>query len=343
MVKLCEKLSLIISGIPAIFASVKPDNTVLASNLFSTANYASISPNVYFEKMDGAGGSSQYCTRYDVTNENTQSVKGEKVDFSRKNDYVLGQITEIKESAIDVIESRTTYQSGWCPWQSPTTKDLLTRQYNTYKFQHYIDVPTHNFTIPESVAPGKKVSFDIEIDYTYSETYESSSKIGINAYWEYALSWGYKLGVKGNWLDLISGGSESSTTSGWKVGGQLYTEMSSTSTKSSSMAIKYKRTFEYNNTSGSEYKKFKPCIRQKYAVYFTTCYDFDYECNYYTSGTFGIDKHWDYRFLETYSGIQTTFFLMPVNDPYFEISEYTTSDKGLDENVRGLADNIYFL
>lgn len=277
-------------------------------------------------------------TNYDVSGyENNDNVRS----FSNGFDLKLGDISSVENADFIEYDDFIVYKSNWAPWQNPIYESFPIYQYNTYTFDSYIDTPIYDLLLPESVEPGNSITFEINLNTSYTVFKAEASSISTELYWQISQAYGTTLGGRATLFDFFNFGTEYENSITWKVGGSIATTIEQNQETSLNLELNYNREFNYENNSNVT-KKFRPCVRQKFKVYFIVCFEYNYTCTKFNSGSLGYDENWEYDFLK-FTGVKTTFFTLPVDSPYFEISTYVYSEDGLDVNEKGFMNNIWFL
>jgi len=249
-------------------------------------------------------------------------------------------ISQISDSVAYKSENKTIYDSWWNANEPTVYKSFIINQYNTYSFAKYLDLPIEIYHT-RRVAPGTSSSFTIERTETTTTSQTTTVEKGNSAYLDYSESHGYSAGIK---IALDEIGLNGSTNSNYKinVGASVYSIVTSTESKTTTFSMVYIETFNFDNANNTEYRYFQLNQRQKFKAYFTTNYSYNYTTSNWGSGLFGLDQNWSYTFAN-YSGVETRFFLIPVEDPYFEMSIYHDTSSGLKEYIDNSSSTIYRL
>lgn len=260
--------------------------------------------------------------------------------FQGQRHRQLGKISRTEDSIVYGYMNYTTYKSGWNLLEKPTTIKMPSNRYDTYTFAKYVDLPIEVYHT-RRMAPGTSSSFTIETTKTEAYSQEKTVEVGNKVYAEYFKSYTSSLGGGVN-LSFIIAETEKQYSSSMKVGAEMTTTVTETAKSTTSFSIVYKETFQFDNSSSDEYRYFQLNQRQKYKVYFTTNFGYIYNVTTTTSGLGGLDKHYSYEF-KNYTGICTKFFLIPVDNPYFEMSIYYDSTSGTREYEGNSHQSIYYI
>lgn len=290
------------------------------------------------------GPDAVYIDDYDVSGKSSAETGKKKLIPFNSNcfDRRLGKITSRTKDAVLDYTSKMIYKSGWVPSEPPTMKDYLDHEYYTYEFARFVDFSVFDLLPAEAVPAHQTVNYNLKISKTYSETYSQESASALRSFVEFSASQNMSIGAGMNLDEVVNANATAGSSFKIQTGEELYRSISSTRSTTNSLNVTYDRTVTYDNSNSNVQTKFLPCIRQKFKVYFTICLQAIYETEETHSGTFNLDTHWNYERTGT-KGIKTTFFLYPVDKPYFEISKYVYSSDGYDTNLNGVSNNILFL
>lgn len=261
-------------------------------------------------------------------------------DYEGELHQMLGKVARTSDSTVYAYKECVTYDSYWNHWQESDTVDLISNRYDTYTFEKFIDLPIEIYHT-RRMAPHSTSSFTIETTETKGYSQKITVETGNRYYGEYFSSLSFKLGA-GIGLSNIKLQTEGKTTSSIKVGAEMTEKVTQTSNSTTSFSVVYKETFSFNNSAYNEYRYFQLNQRQKFKVYFTTNFRYNYTTTTTGSGLFGLDKHYSYT-LDNYSGICTKYFLLPVDSPYFEMSIYTDLSSGIKEYSDNSHKYIYYI
>lgn len=261
-------------------------------------------------------------------------------DFEGLYHEMLGKIGRTEDSIVYSNNEYVTYDSFWNPWQPNGTMKMHSNRYDTYTFGKFIDLPIEIYHT-RRVAPNSSSSFTIKKTETESCSQEQTVETGNRYYGEYFTSRSFKLGGSIG-LSNIKIQAEEKGSSSIKVGTEMMHKVTQASESMTSFSIVYKETFYFDNTNSGEYRYFQLNQRQKFKVYFTTNFGYNYDVTTTGSGLGGLDKHYSYEFRD-FSGVCTKYFLLPVDDPYFEMSIYTDSSTGIKEYADNSHQYIYYI
>lgn len=247
-------------------------------------------------------------------------------EFAGLYDLNLGIVKETDESLCHRYETVPIYDSWWNNGQDTSYETHIKYSYETFTFTNYVDIPTEIYHSVR-IAAGDKQSFKITTTTTDSYSQETTSEKGASSYYDFTYSQSIKIGSKID-LGVIGASAESDSSFTINVGGSTYYSVSKTMTSTTSYSTVYEQTFEMDNSGRKHAVYYQFNQRQKFKVFFTCVYEMQYKVTNWGSGLFGNDQNWSYEPLY-YKGLETYFFLIPVENPYFEVSLYKDGSNGL--------------
>lgn len=315
-------LSLVLSGLMGVttITGLEYHNLEFFKPLLAAGNGVSSASN------------SMYCDDYSVTGWNDEDNK--EVDgfvtkaFAGRFDELLGLIKKVDEPLCHRYEEVTVYDSYWNGFEEPTKETHIKYTYETFTFAKYIDIPVEIYHTVR-VGAGEKESFRIQTTSTKTQSQSLTSEKGSTSYYDFSLSHGITRGLK-LLLELIGASTESSSSFSINVGGSTYSSVKNTLSSSTTYTTVYEQTFTMDNSERSYASYFQFNQRQKFKAFFTCVYEMQYDMTNWGTGLFGLDQHWKYDPVR-YVGLNTYFYLIPVENPYFEVSRYKDGTSGLKE------------
>lgn len=315
--------------------------SILAAGLNAGVSYSAA--NEFEEYGPGTGSTKTYLDNFDVSewrsggSYSTIETYSSK-DFAGKYHRKLGLISRPSDSRISVIETMPTYDSWWDSSAKTDTQDIETYRYETFFFEKYFDAPVETYETVR-VNAGDSRSFKMTYTETESCAQTETSEKGSSAYFDFSSKYNFKAG-SGIDFDLIKSQWESSSETEIRVGSETYQKVTNTKTSETHYSTVYEETFVMDNSNSSTATFYQFCQRQKFKVYFTAAYKMDYETTQWGSGAFNLDQNWKYD-INGFVGIETYYYLIPVETPYFEVSLYKENSEGLREYVGSQNDMVY--
>ena len=316
-----KKLFIFLTSLVAVFS-------VMVVNNFSAE---ALSKDINFEVNIGGGGGGSIANIDIASSEPVSSIK----NFNGLTHTKFGSIKSIDGSVSYDKENKKTYQSNWTT-QAPIYESFDVARFDTYTFEKYVDLPIKTLH-SRKVAAGDSVSFTIKTTQSSEESKTVTSTQATTYYWDICHSIGYSMGISLA-LDLINLTSGITETNTVKVGGSFSSTISNTNSSSTKYSMVYEETFTFDNSNSSYDTYFDMNFRQKFQIYFTTRYNYNYEVNEWGSGLFNIDRHWSYTF-KNYTPVGTYIYLIPLENPYFEVSKYYDNSKGQKEIIKSTTNN----
>ena len=319
-----KKLLIFLTGLVVVF-------TMLAT-IGISAN--AISPDKNFDVIIGDGGSN---ASIDIASSSTvSSIKS----FDGLSHSKFGKISKEPDTTSYDKQNWMTYKSNWTT-QDPIYQTFDIARCDTYTFEKYVDLPI-KILYSRKISAGDCVSFTIQTTQLEEESKSETSTKATQFYWEYCGSLGFNMG-RSLAVDLINLTSSITNSNTVKVGGNFTSTISNTRTSYTKYSIVYEETFKFDNTNSSHDTYFDINFRQKFRIYFTTRYYYNYTSKEWGSGLFGRDQNWSYTFKD-YTPIGTYVYLLPIEHPYFEVSKYYDNSRGLKEILKSTTNNsiVYF-
>lgn len=247
----------------------------------------------------------------------------------------------ISSSEAYVYENKKIYRSHWVPSEPTRYKAFIEEIHETFTFQKFIDMPVKEIHT-RKVAASEKMSFSLQMVNSSSESKSDTVEHGTKYYTEFSGNMNFSVGANIS-LDKIGLSGNKESNFGLKVGAEVYDKVTYTRTSTTSYSAVYYETFNFDNSKSSIDKYFALNYRQKFALYMTNVYHQNYTVKEWGSGAFKLDKHWDYT-VSDIDGVQTYYFLIPIESPYFEVSHYYDNPYGYREICdKTYNSSIYFM
>lgn len=320
-----KKLLIFFAGIIVTFAMLV--STSISAN--------AVSPDKNFDVIIGDGGGSN--SSIDIASSiPVSSIKSfEGLTHSR-----FGKISKVADTTSYDKENRMIYKSNWTT-QEPIYQSFDIARFDTYTFEKYVDLPIKTLH-SRKISVGESVSFTIQTTQIEEESKSETSTKATQFYWDYCGSLGFNMG-RSLAIDLINLTSSITNSNTIKVGGNFTSTISNTRTSYTKYSIVYEETFTFDNTTCSHDTYFDMNFRQKFKIYFTTRYDYNYTNKEWGSGFLGRDQNWSYTFKD-YTPVGTYIYLLPIENPYFEVSKYYDNNLGLKEILKSTTNSsiVYF-
>lgn len=273
------------------------------------------------------GGGSMQINSIDIS---SSSCVSDIKDFSGFFHSDFGRIQKISDSTAYDWESRIIYNSFWTG-QDSVYEEYETFRYDTYTFENYVDLPVR-VLYSRKLPINETATFTLETTDAYEETVQTTSKTATQFYWEFCSALNFSTGNAISLSDVNSSGSQLQSSAGIKIGGTFANEIENYIRSSVYYSVVYRETYYLDNRNSDREIYFDLNFRQKFKIYFTTKYQYNYETKQWGSGAFGWDQHWEYDF-KNYTPIGTYVFLIPMDSPYFEISRYYDNASGRKELI----------
>lgn len=268
----------------------------------------------------------------------TNDVGGVPVSNPPKPQNAFGSSREVDNH--EIYEAKKIHKSNWTIGNM-TYRKYLVDQYFTYSFEHFVDIPVKNIVTPENVPPHEVATYKLELTSKYEMNYSELSSAASNYSSSFSKELGVDVGSSIPISDILKMSAGVSDKTKIKFSQSFKEKMERSTSSSSSFEKKIVRTFVYDNSINDDYVKFTPCLRQRFEVYCTDRYHFDYNEKPGNSGLFGFDETWTY--IQKAPVKTSTYFFVPVGSMYFEVSKYTSDSNGADKNLRPMSNNTLFL
>lgn len=235
--------------------------------------------------------------------------------YNNKNHNKFGHITY--DSSALLTKEEQTYQSGIFPNdQHFTTLDAL-KSYSFYFDEFYIDVPVEILYI-RNIPANVGAVFTSEFQYEHSELTETTTTFAMDLLFEFTLTSGYEIGVELP-IDFIVLNLSQYFEGSIGFSASLFYEIQTMTSSYTHFSSVISETYSIHNSNNFPiYAQLN--FRQKFRLYFTVNLKYDYIVTETTTGIFQ-DKSWTYDHVGT-NVDSVTFFLLPEDDPYFDVSKY---------------------
>lgn len=270
---------------------------------------------------------SKYVSNIDIK---SNSPVTERKSFTGKIHNKFGNIYSPTDSVSNDIEDFVVYDSKWTA-QDDVTKPHVSTRYDTYYFEKYIDIPIETLH-SRKVAAGKTESFTLQLTESHEELTSKTTTKATNRYIDFTNTISYSMGASVK-IDDINLNNELTAESSIKVGGSVSDTVVEVKSSITRFSIVYTESFNFDNSNSNHDVYFDLNFRQKFRIYFTTRYKYNYNKSEYRSGMFNRDIHYSYS-LHNFMPIGTYTYLIPVEQPYFEMSKYYDNVSGIKEILK---------
>ena len=243
--------------------------------------------------------------------------------YNDRNHSVFGHITYYSSAVL--VEEKQTYQSGWFP-NDQHFSDINAMKSYTFRFdEFYVDIPVE-ILYTRNIPAKTGIHFTSQFTSAHSEYQSITTNYAMEILSDFTLDSGYEIGasipiefIKLNLSRYING------TIG--LNASLYQEIekinSSYSYFSSVLSETYNIENEYNFPIYVQLN-----YRQKFNLFFTYNAKYDYSVEEIKSGSIFLDTTWQYNLAQMlFDSIH--FFLIPEDDPYFDVSIYYDNADGV--------------
>ena len=219
-----------------------------------------------------------------------------------------------------------TYKSGWVAWDEHWDY-FPEHEFFAFTFDKFIDIPIESYYI-RNVPANSFVNFTL----TTKSAKQVSTTTIIHSASEYLLEFQTTVGSNiGGEVDLgfLKVSQDQYVENSISIAGSLYEEMTEIKQSTTSIETVLTETFSYQNTYNHPIY-YQLGQRQKFRLGFIADVHVDYdEPDVISSGTFGLDKTYDYCGKDIHTLYDIHFFLIPEDDPYFDVSIYYDNADGV--------------
>ena len=192
----------------------------------------------------------------------------------------------------------------------------------TYKFDKYIDLPLEVIN-SESLSPKSEMTFEIEETEARYESKETTSEVGFDVSLTYQKEISQEVIGEVNLGVLVLSGSVTNSDS-FAIETSLYGKIQNILKQETYYNRIVKKSYSIENTS-NEYLYYDYCYRQKFEMYFTMVFEIDYKKTPFDNP----DGSTFYNYtIESYQGVKTYLYLLPIENVYHELSVYHNDANG---------------
>ena len=299
------------------------------SNDFCLMSKNPIGPKYVLVKPGaGSGGGAPLPNGNDFNAKNAPNTKREAYYNNVVNDTFGTAIIQNDSTQYDE-ESKKTFRSNWT--NTDYFENFPSKIYETYKFSKLVDIPVKTL-ITRKLSAGESSKAIIQATQSTSERKSITSEFASSYYGERCSDYGLNTGMKLSIDDLKLSGSFYYNEN-YKIGGSVSSNLKRTKENTTTYGALYEETIEIDNSDSSVPTYFAFNFRQKFEIYFTTAFSYVYTEETWNSGMFNWDVHYDYTF-HHYVGVSTAFYLLPIENPYFEISKYQDNAYGHQKIIK---------